>query len=303
MHCLIIGYGSVGKRHATIFKKLDCQVSLVTSQSVNDFACYRSIESALQHNIDYVIISNPTSYHYDTLLKLIQCDYRGVVLVEKPLFSDVMHLPPHPFKKILVAYNLRFHPLLQTLKNKIQDEKLITFSAYVGQYLPHWRKQTDYRQNYSAKKEQGGGVLRDLSHELDYSLWLCGPCHEVTAIGGHLSQLEITSDDVYSIVMKNALCPIMSLQLNYLDRTPRREIAINTQKHTIFVDLVKGVLSVDGEMMMEEPDGMEQSYIAEHQALLENHFDRFCDYQEGQTVVKLMTTIENAAASKVWMTL
>lgn len=304
MHCLVIGYGSIGKRHAHILNSLGCKVFLVTSQKVDHHHCYSSIEEALEKNsIDYIVIANATHLHYSTLMRLIKCDYKGIVLIEKPFFSKVECLPENKLVKILIGYNLRFHELLITAKSFIENEKLVTFSAYVGQYLPTWRKSIDYRHCYSAKKDCGGGVLRDLSHELDYSIWLCGSCDSLAAVGGHFSELEITSDDTYSIIMKCNLCPIVNIHLNYLDRRARREISINTQRNTIFIDLVNGLLSIDGEVRAQCTDAVAKTYLQQHQAVLDGRLDTFCSYEEGLYVMKLIQTIESASASKAWMNL
>lgn|SRR3990167_1768513 len=300
MRCLIIGYGSIGKRHAQILINLGCEVTLVTSQKDLSYTCYLSIEEALEKIFfDYVIIANSTHQHYDTLIELIQCDYRGIVLVEKPLFLTAQQLPENNFSKMLVAYNLRFCDLLNQAKQLIREENLITFSAYVGSYLPLWRKDRDYRSCYSAKKEQGGGVLRDLSHELDYSIWFCGPCIELTALGDHFSLLEITSDDAYSILMKNEHCPMVNLQMNYLDRYPRRHIMINTTHQSLFIDLVDGLLYANGEIIARSTD-RSVTYIKQHQAVLNGEFDAFCDYEQGLYLVKLINVIESASASQTW---
>ncbi|HLB41809.1 MAG TPA: Gfo/Idh/MocA family oxidoreductase [Gammaproteobacteria bacterium] len=304
MQGLIIGFGSIGQRHAQVLKSLGCHVCLVTSQKIKDYICYSTIENALKkESIDYVVIANPTHLHYQALIDLIQCNYQGIVLVEKPLFSKIEYLPQNNFLKILVAYNLRFHELLIQTKKIIKNEKLITFSAYAGQYLPTWRKEADYRHCYSAKQEQGGGVLRDLSHELDYSLWLCGPCLDVTAMGGHFSMLEINSDDAYSIVMKCVSCPIVNLHLNYLDRLIRREITINTQNNTIFIDFIKGIVSIDGAIQYRHSDNMMHTYLRQHQALINKDFDSFCSFTEGLSVVKVIEAAEKASTKKVWMNL
>lgn len=302
MQCLVIGYGSIGKRHASILKNLGCQVSLVSSQKITNFNCYENIETALEKNdIKYVVIANATHLHYTTLIKLIDCHYQNIVLVEKPLFSRIEILPENKFSKVLVGYNLRFHELMLNIKKMIQHENLITFSAYVGQYLPTWRKGTDYRNCYSAKKADGGGVLRDLSHELDYSIWLCGESFNVAAIGGHFSDLEIDSDDVYSIMMQCQFCPIVNLQLNYLDRHIRREITINTQRNTIHLDLIQGILQVNGKVKKQCPDAIIQSYIQQHQAVLKQDFSLCCDYSDGCSVIKLIESIENSANSRTWI--
>lgn len=301
MRYLIIGYGSIGKRHAKILKDLDCYVCLVTSQKIEDYNSYPTIEIALTKEvIDWVIISNPTHLHHESLLQLIKNNYQGKVLVEKPLFLEMAQLPSNNISKILLAYNLRFCNLLQAAKKIIENEKIITFSAYVGSYLPNWRKGTDYRNCYSSHRDQGGGVLRDLSHELDYALWFCGPCLDVTASGGKFSQLEINSDDVYSILMKTKLCPLVNIQMNYVDHHPRREVMINTDRTSISIDLVQGFLKVNGKIEMQSEDRT-QTYVKQHQALLENDFQSFCTYEEGVDLVNLIETIEKANDAKTWL--
>ena len=144
-------------------------------------------------------------------------------------------------------------------------------------------------------------MLCYLSNELDYSLWFCGPYVDVTAMGGRFSDLEITSDDVYAVMMKCRVCPVVNVHLNYLDRVARREIVINTQHKTIFIDLIKGTLTVNGEIKMQYADAGVQTYIKQHQAVLDNEFHSFCTYAEGMQVVKLIDTIEKAANSKKWI--
>lgn len=304
MHGLIIGYGSIGKRHALGLSHLDCEISLVTAQNIHEYPCYSSVSKALACNkIDFVIIANQTHLHHQVLLALIQCGYDGNVIVEKPLFSQCELLPMHAFRHIRVAYNLRFHDLLIETKALLKNEQLVTFSVYVGQYLPSWRPGTDYRVCYSAGKTEGGGVLRDLSHELDYIQWLCGPCHEVVALGGHLSTLDISSDDAYSIIMKNAFCPLVSLQVNYLDRSPKREIVINTQSKTITLDLIKGTLAINGVIVIEQADLGVKTYSQQHIAIVNSQFEHFCSYDEGISVMQLIAAIEKSTVSRQWISL
>ena len=301
MRCLVIGYGSIGKKHAEILLQLKFYVALVTSQKVDIFKCYSSVESAFNDDtFDYIVIANATFSHHETFLQLIQCHYSGIVLVEKPLFSTAMPLSKNNIAKILVAYNLRFHELLNHAKKLIRDEKLLTFSAYVGSYLPAWRQKIDYQNCYSAKKEYGGGALRDLSHELDCCIWFCGPSLELTSLGGHFSPLEITSDDSYSILMKNTHCPMANLQMNYLDRHPHRNIIINTTHQSLFIDLINGLLYVNGNIIINSA-GISETYIKQHLAVLNGEFDNFCDYEHGLYLVKLIDIIEYANISQTWV--
>ncbi|OGT39846.1 MAG: hypothetical protein A3E81_01615 [Gammaproteobacteria bacterium RIFCSPHIGHO2_12_FULL_36_30] len=305
MSVLIIGYGSIGSRHADILSRFGSTVSIVTAQKIQFYARHDTIEEALEKNsFDKIIIANATHLHYVTLKKIISLNFQGTILIEKPLFSQLEYPELKSHNNIYISYNLRFHPLLQYLRNLLQGDELVSFSVHAGSYLPDWRKNIVYQQCYSAKKESGGGVLRDLSHELDYILWICGKCIEVTAIGGHFSALEINSDDIYSILMRCENCPIINVQIDYLSRTPIRKILIQTKKHrTILLDLIEGTLIVNGEVELQVKNAIEQTYTKQHELIIQKNFTDMCDYLQGLAVMKLITTIEKSARDKKWITL
>lgn len=307
MQSLIVGYGSIGRRHADILTALNCKVALVTSQAIDTYPCFNSIKTALEekNTFDQIIIANQTHLHFDTLKSVLNAKYTGNILVEKPLFSVLESLNTSTSNQpIYVAYNFRFHALLQKARDLLIDDTPISFSARVGSYLPHWRKNQDYRNCYSAKKNCGGGVLRDLSHELDYAIWFCGKCHAITALGGHYSTLEIDSDDVYSILMRCERCPVVSIHLDYLSRLPFRQITMQTKnQNTIFIDLIKGELVFNGDLHMQVDDGISQSYYAQHSAFLNKDFSNFCDYMQGMSIVRLISAAEEAALKQKWINL
>ena len=96
-----------------------------------------------------------------------------------------------------VAYNMRFHPIMNNLKELTSgDEKPIYFRAICSSYLPNWRPRQDYSKSYSAKKEMGGGVILDLSHEIDYLTWLFGEIKDIDGYCGKISNLEIDGEDI-----------------------------------------------------------------------------------------------------------
>lgn len=304
MRALVVGYGSIGSRHARVLTEIGCEVSLVTSQRIEKYASFSTIEDALKTNsFNQIVVANPTNLHYETLKKILAFNFNGTVLVEKPLFSGIEKLETEN-KNIYVAYNLRFHELFQTVRNLLQDDELVSFSVQVGSYLPMWRKNTDYRNCYSAKKECGGGVLRDLSHELDYTLAFCGNGVEVSAIGGQYSALEINTDDVYSIIMRCEKCPVVTIQLDYLNRVPTRTVLIHTKKqNTILLDLIQGDLIYNGETKCQVKEGIQKTYTTQHELLLKSDFTQFCDYKQGLVVMKLINAIEQAAVEKKWIVL
>jgi len=299
---LVVGFGSIGQRHARILKEIGCEVGVLSRRYIDFVPHFSDLKIALiDFKPDYVVVANRTNEHLQTLGDLIAYGFSGCLMVEKPLFHELSEIPCNSFNKTAVAYNLRSHVLLKKLKRFLDDAgQLITANIYVGSYLPNWRVNTDYSQSYSAKKSQGGGVLRDLSHELDYAFWLFGLWRRLTASGGTLSNLKIDSGDAYTILMETKKCPLVSIHMNYLDRIPRREILVNTQKHTIRVDLVKNIIVIDGveELVSVSAD---DSYRSQHQSMLTGNMEELCSLEEAFDTLLTIEEVEKAAFLHKWI--
>ncbi len=303
MKALVVGYGSIGKRHVRLLKELGCKVGVVSRRPIEYSPCFPNVvEALINWQPNYVVIASRTSDHYETIKILIKNNFNGLVLVEKPLFDRNIPIPDNKFSLSAVAYNLRFHPLLQKIKKILDNNtsKVINVTVYVGSYLPDWRPQTDYRNSYSAHRQAGGGVLRDLSHELDYVLWLFGSWRRLTAKGGKFSSLEIDSDDVYSILMETECCPLVSIHMNYLDRIPRREIFVNTNTQTVHIDLCQNNMNINGiqESLSLEKDS---TYRLEHQAILDGNLATLCSFKEARETLFTIEASEQAAISHTWI--
>ncbi len=300
---LVVGHGSIGRRHARILSELRCDVAVVSRRPVETAPGYQTLAEALSGWApEYVVIANRTSEHLASISELIEQGFTGRVLIEKPLFDRVHACPRHEFVAAAVAYNLRFHPLLRALKALVDSANRVhTANIYAGMYLPNWRPESNYRAGYSASRTQGGGALRDLSHELDYSAWLLGRWRRLTAAGGHTSDLAIETDDAFSLLCETERCPLVAIHVNYLDRVPRREIVINTDRHTLRLDLIHGVLQVDG---LEETRAVarDDTYRAEHQAMLDGDGATLCSVEAAEDVLLTIECAEQAAEARTWIT-
>jgi predicted dehydrogenase len=300
MNTLIIGYGSIGSRHAAILDNLGCSVNIVSSRTIGDYNRFENLKEAFsKQTFDYVIVSNRTCDHYKTLNELTKIGYNGLLLIEKPLFEKISPLLKYDFGNAFVAYNLRFHPIIQDIYANINNCEMFSIQIYVGSYLPDWRPDTDYSKCYSALKAEGGGVLRDLSHELDYLIWLTGGWRKVTAIGGTFGDLDIDSDDVFCLLIETEKCPAVILQLNYLDRISRREIIINLKKKSIKADLISNTLEINNKSKKYHID-RNSSYKNMHSALLNGNTENACSFKEGFEVLNLIMSTEAAAENNIW---
>jgi len=302
LKALVIGYGSIGQRHARVLMELGFHVAVMSRRSIAFEPSYSELSQALaEWQPDYVVVANRTGEHFPTVEALAQYGCRDCVLIEKPLFASPAALPEHNFSHVAVGYNLRCHPLLKRLKTILNDAgAMLTAHVYAGAYLPHWQPDTDYRQIYSAMRKEGGGVLRDLSHELDYVLWLFGHWQKLTAYGGHFSNLEINTEDAFSLVMETERCPLVSIHMNYLDRVPRREIIVNTEDHTYRLDLIKNKITF-GSVEEIVTVARDDTYRAEHEAMLEGNLGGLCTLEEAMETLVTIEAAEQAALSRIWI--
>ena len=291
---LVIGYGSIAKRHREILKSFEEveAVDVVSSRAEKcDCRCFDGLENVPLDNYDYFVIANETAKHYDTLEYLVQHVQHRKILVEKPLFCRYRELDPGD-NEVYVAYNLRFHPLIERIEELLKDEKVLYAGIMAGQHLPTWRPGRDYRRTYSASAQNGGGVLRDLSHELDYSLRLFGEIATVSALDEKISSLAIEADDIYTAIGKSKKGTILNITLDYISKHPMRRIVIHTDRITIEADLIDCTMRVWDEAgnteSVKECAERNYTYRRMHEALLHRNGDRVCSLKEGLATMRLI---------------
>jgi len=302
MRALVVGYGSIGQRHTRLLEELGCETGVVSARPDVHSQSFPTLDAALTAwQPEYVVVANETSAHYDAMKFLADAGYRGRVLIEKPLFDDARVAPAVTFSHAAVAYNLRCHPLVRHFSHALAGGRILEVNMHVGQWLPDWRPARDYRTSYSAKRTTGGGVMRDLSHELDLALHLFGPWRKLTALGGHFSDLEIDSDDAYTLLLATGRCPSVNITMNYLDRPAQRTITVNTTMGTIRLDLVNGVLEQNGVLIAEHIVERDHTYKEQHRAMIDGRIDELCSINEGLAVLDLIVAAEQANGARCWV--
>ena len=177
MKGLIVGLGSVGTKHVDAAFLSEHSITWYALRHSQDSHSYKGVTNIFDSKnipeIDFILISNPTSEHYNTIKNFI--DLNVPLFIEKPVLSNLKN-SEKLLKKIrdknlntYVACNLRFHPAINWLHQNIKDiGKIEEVNVYCGSYLPNWRPGRNYKKTYSANQAQGGGVHLDLVHEIDY---------------------------------------------------------------------------------------------------------------------------------------
>ncbi len=252
MKALVIGGGSIGKRHLTNLKTLGMQsLALVETDSSRRQALadevsvltFSDIESGLEWRPDFAVIATPTHFHLEQASRAVR---RGIhVFVEKPLCHTAKGMQELAqlveAKKIIsmVGCNMRFHPgpaLVKQLLNEGRTGRILFARVHTGSYLPQWRPATDYRTNYAAQAQTGGGCILDCIHEIDLTRWYLGEVRDVMCMAGHVSSLEIATEDVAEIVCRHVSGAISEIHLDYVQRTYERGCQIVGERGSIFWD-------------------------------------------------------------------
>lgn len=263
---VIIGAGSIGLRHVAVLEGLGHEVALVSSRTDLDRPVFTSVDDAVaDSDPDYAIVATETSLHGSSVAALETAGFTGRLLVEKPFAVRPAALGS--FDRVGVGFNLRFHPVVRRLHDVLATTRIYTVEAYVGQHLSLWRPGRDPKTTYSARRSDGGGVLRDLSHEWDYLGLILGQCRGVFAQGGRLADVTEDSDDAWGVVAQYDRAPVVTVQMNYLDTQVHRRVLANSEAGTIEADLIAGTLRV-GDSLEQFTVERDDSYRAMHQAML-----------------------------------
>ncbi len=295
---LIIGYGSIGKKHANIIKNYfkNYHLYILTSQKITNLVNIKSLENIKNINPDFVIISSETHKHYKHLSFLEKNFKNKKILVEKPLFDKKINFKIKK-NKVFIAYNLRFHPILNFLKKEIRNKVIWSTNINCSSYLPNWRLNRDYRKTYSASKKKGGGVVLDLSHEIDYLIWLFGDIKKFSKNMNKISNLKINSEDYLSILGKTDRNIYFNLSLNYYSLLSRREIIIDGKNFSVFADLINNFCLIKkGNRIFKKNFKIQNLNITfkdQLDSFLNNKGSHICSYDEGVKVMNLINKIKS----------
>jgi len=241
MRALVVGLGSIGRRHARNWAALGLGPLSVCRQSgipaseplgveAREFS---DLDAALNEQPDVVFVTNPTSMHVETACTAVQGGAH--VLIEKPIgheltgVADLLEQANQRKRQLMVGYNLRFHPGLMRVKELVEQQaigKLVSARAEVGEYLPDWHPWEDYRRGYSARRDLGGGPVLTFSHELDSLCWVLGAPSRVMCMATHASSLEVDTEDVAELVLQFSDGPLASVHVDFARRPPRRSLEI-----------------------------------------------------------------------------
>lgn len=254
----VIGYGSIGKRHVANLLSLGYKDIFLLRETGcgNEYGLkeFRNYHDFLKIEFDFIIVSNPTVFHFKYLKDIILRNIN--VLIEKPIvysLSEIMECKKYIENYLgigMVAYNTRFHPCVikvqSMLKNNLIGNPLYA-RFFIGQYLPDWRPNTNYSISVSAKRNLGGGVASELIHELDLAINFFGvPKGDVHSILTKVSDLQIETEDVADYLYLSEIGTVVSIHNDYLYRGYKRSFEIIGSESNLDCDLFLARINVSG---------------------------------------------------------
>jgi len=266
LRVLVVGCGSIGERHIRNLSKLPtvhveaCDTDSKRLSIIKEkyhVKTYEDFEKTFEHKFDAVIVATPPNSH--TPIASASIDHGAHVFIEKPISNSLDNIDAllekgkKQNKIIFVGYNFRFHPGIHLVKEKIESGdigRVLSGRAEFGQYLPEWRPWQDYRKSYTSRKDLGGGIILDGSHEIDYIRWFLGEISEVSCFADQISSLEVETEDIAEILLRLKSGVIVGIHLDFIQRAYSRNCKLIGEKGVItwsFLDKNVGIYSAETE--------------------------------------------------------
>jgi len=242
MKFVVVGLGSIGNRHKRNLERLKHQI----------IPCHRNDDLGKivsQEKPDGVFICNPTALHLTTATKVAEAGVN--IYLEKPISHNLKGVDEFlklvKNKKIVleIDYNLRLEPELRKIKQQLEKKsigKVYAARIVASSYLPSWRPKINYQENYGAKKSLGGGVLLDLSHEIDYAVWFFGKAKKVMAMVKKAPELKIETEAIAKLLIEFESGAIVEIHLDYVGKKTIRNCQIIGSQGSLswdFVEIIK----------------------------------------------------------------
>jgi len=292
---LIIGTGSVSLKHKSALTLISKKIIIVSVASRKFSNRYLSKK---KKDFDYIVICSPSTCHLQHLQIIEKNFINKKVLIEKPIFNKFYSFKKKLKNSYFVGYNLRFHPLIRYLKNFLIKKKIYSVYAISHSFLPDWRK-IDYKKSVSAKKKLGGGVLLELSHELDYLKWIFKDIEIFNVFNKKISNLKIDVDDILNISGLLSKKIYFNLNINFFSRLSSRKIKIDGNNFSLNVDLINNSVEIfhGRKKLLKRFSNVKliNTYKDQHLEIIKNKIFNICTFREGLDLIQLIEKIKNYA--------
>ena len=322
MKVLVVGYGSIGKRHIKNLSTIkNMKIIVNTKRSKDKFlknancVTNSSLELCINEKPDFAIICNETAYHVNTAIKLAKAGIH--IFIEKPISNSLKNMKKlqniSNKNKIIthVGSVLHFHPCIKKIKEIIEKKelgKILSVNVENGSYLPDWHPREDYRKSYASKKELGGGVILTCIHEIDYLYWFFNKIDETSSYTKKVSDLDLSVDDLSSILFlfKNNI--IGQVHLDHFQIPNSRTCKIIGTKGTLICDLELNFVKIFNvkskkwktKLKLEKYNKniMYKNELTHFIKCVKNNLKDYNDIKQGEYVLKIALSVKKSSILK-----
>ena len=280
MKVLVIGTGSIGKRHMANLLSLGHEVHAFSERLAQGVAhqlpegvdAVPSLAGLVHAGFDAAVVANRTDQHLASATAALE--FCNALYIEKPLAANLAGLAnlqavcTQRKTTVELGFMMRYHPNLQWIKTHLQSGQcgeVMHVRASVGQWLPDWRPGTDHREGFGAFYRYGGGVTMELIHEIDLVNWLLGETMDVCAMQRPLQHLEIETEAISEISMRLGSGILAQVHLDYVRPGYGRTLEILCSKGVLTWDYSSSRVVVTGangqQTIVDEASGFERNVM------------------------------------------
>jgi len=327
MRILIIGCGSIGKRHIRNLLSLKAgdifafDISRKKLREVKNISSsikvFTDLDKIWQINPEIAFIAVPTALHVRYAIKAANNGCH--LFIEKPLSNDMRRLRELinivRKKKIVtfLGYNYRFNECLIRTKKLLEGNvigKIISGRAHFGSFLPARHPGEDYRLGYGGKRSLGGGVVLDaLSHHLDALIFLLQQPKQVFSYCCRRSELDIDVEDLAEVLIEFSGGEVISLYADFIQRPYKNTLELIGSKGTILCDFAANKLKYynarkkNWSIFCGDPDS-NKPYMMEIRrfiACVKNRSSAPADITCGRRQLGILMKIKKSSKIKKWV--
>lgn len=257
---IVVGNGNIAARHRKNLKLLLPDVFIIAVPTRGNLSTQKidnanevilDLNEAINNKADIAIVASPSTFHKKHAVELMLAGVPS--LIEKPIASNILDAKQmiktqlQTGTPICAGYSLRYMPSSIQIK-KLLEKKIIgnVYNAFVnvGQFLPNWRPKKNYKETVSAKKILGGGVLLELSHEIDYIQWLLGSMKVDYAQLRNSSELKLEVEELADFVLVSEKGTVCNIHLDFLQKKAHRTCTFIGEKGNLEWDLIKNKIQL-----------------------------------------------------------
>ena len=295
MHSLIVGFGSIGKQHFDVLKNVlgNNNVFVLSRREHNQKNFVTSLSHIDLKKFNYFVIANEANLHLEWLEKIKHLNAK--ILIEKPLSDKKIVFDVNKnYNNINIGYFMRLHPLVNKIKEiKISEISKVEFVNH--SWLPDWRKNREFTKSVSANKELGGGVLNELSHDLDLAMFIYGSYELSTSHLSRNPKLKLNVFDTFEGDAKVLNSEIkLKFSLSMAKKKNEKYLKIFTKDNCYKADFINNSFLSKGteEKLSNYLSSKKHLLQTQHETILSKEKNYLSTFEEGTWIANLIDSIE-----------